>query len=81
MPASSPAVAPAQGGTITDDILSQLIDIATRLPNQPVSDAEGALLVVSLPGCLEELQNWRQRGQLAAQILTPANVISFPAVR
>jgi hypothetical protein len=73
MPASSPAVAPAQGGTITDDILSQLIDIAIRLPREPVSDAEGALL--------EELQNWRQRGQLAAQILTPANVISFPAVR
>jgi hypothetical protein len=81
MPAPSPAVAPALGGPVTDDILDQLIDIATRLPSEPISDAEGALLIIAMPGCMAELRNWRKRGQFAAAILTPTNVVSFPAVR
>jgi hypothetical protein len=71
-------VEPARGGPVTDLILDQLIDIAARLPQQMISDAEGSLLVMAMPGCLQELQDYRNRARLAASILNPANVISFP---
>lgn len=79
MPAlTTPSVAPARGGPITDQILDQLHDIACRLQKEPISDAEGALLIMSLPGCLKELHDYRHRSRLARSLLDPGNVVTFP---
>jgi hypothetical protein len=81
MPATAPLVAPALGGPVTDLILDQMIDISDRLPDQPISDAEAALMLITMPGICRELRDYRQRTRLAASILDPVNVITFPGGR
>jgi hypothetical protein len=80
MPAQQPMVPPASGGVITDKVLDQIIEIAASVGNRPISDAEGTLFLVTIPGCLEELQQWRRKAALVADIMAPDNLLMFPGV-
>lgn len=78
--AAQPAVPAAHGGRLTDQVIEATIDACDRAADGHLSDADGALLLVVAGPALEELLQWRRRGELIADLVT-GNVLMFPGAR
>ena len=73
-------VALARGSEITDEILSATIAAAARIEAGKHDNADAALFMVVARPAMEELEQWRSRGALIADIAS-GNVLMFPGAR
>lgn len=75
---SPTGVPTAQGGPITDRILEQVAAVARRALLGPITEEEGALLLLTIGPLCEEVQQHRRRMEVIRDLADKTNVVLFP---
>jgi hypothetical protein len=73
-------VPPAHGGKLTDQVIEAAIAALDRAAEGTLTDADGALVLVTAGPAMKELLQWRRRVELIAD-LAQGNVMMFPGAR
>lgn len=77
-----PHIPHARAGRITDQVLDHIIRAATEAQStQSLTDADAALILVTLPQLAEELRQRRAAMDLIGELSTADNVLMMPGAR